>query len=299
MSLRQDNADLRLTQRGIDAGLIAKDGDRAAAFGERVSAVSSALGSLRRIVRPRADWGGAADNVNTALSSSSSSLSPFFGTDLTSTNAAEDSREASTEKEADKESIEADLADPIAALHARQKDGKWKSAAEVLSMPEITLEQVIRAIRKLPPPPPPPAKFRYQSQVEPNAASLPKRFVVAGEEDKADLFNFDVPKLAWETVEAECKYFNYLQRQEGEMVRWRLGGQVIIPRTIQYTSEAFPAFSAEDLEALNKAKPVTMHQASQLQGVTPHALVYLHHYITRGKHQAHQQHQQQQNSFRK
>ena len=49
----------------------------------------------------------------------------------------------------------------------------------------------------------------------------------------------------------------------------------------RYTAEAFPAFSAEELERLTKERPATLHAASQMEGLTPHTLVYLQNYINK------------------
>ena len=59
---------------------------------------------------------------------------------------------------------------------------------------------------------------------------------------------------------------------------------MLLPPDIAYTKDIFPSFSSEELEKLRKHRPVTLHEASQIQGVTPHALIYLHSYVTRGKH---------------
>ena len=68
------------------------------------------------------------------------------------------------------------------------------------------------------------------------------------------------------------------------MVRWKRGGAVELPADLKYTHEFFPAMSTEELERLTKVRPVTMHAASQLEGLTPHSLVYLHNYVVNGKH---------------
>ena len=57
-----------------------------------------------------------------------------------------------------------------------------------------------------------------------------------------------------------------------------------IPDDIMYNKDIFPSFSSEELEKLRTTKPSTLHAASQIQGITPHALIYLHSYISRGRH---------------
>jgi tRNA U34 5-carboxymethylaminomethyl modifying enzyme MnmG/GidA len=100
------------------------------------------------------------------------------------------------------------------------------------------------------------------------------------QQDEA-LSSFDVPNLVFDTVEASCKYSKYLERQSNEMERWRSGGAVLLPPGLEYTRENFPSFSSEELEHLHREKPVSLQAASQIQGLTPHALIYLHNFVTR------------------
>jgi len=72
--------------------------------------------------------------------------------------------------------------------------------------------------------------------------------------------------------------------QEDEMARWKRSAALVLPPDLEYSKDAFPSFSAEELEKLRTARPATLHAASQIQGVTPHALIYLHTYVTRGRH---------------
>ena len=67
-------------------------------------------------------------------------------------------------------------------------------------------------------------------------------------------------------------------------LRWKKSSSMVLPTDIAYNKDIFPSFSSEELEKLRKHRPVTLHEASQIQGVTPHALIYLHSYVTRGKH---------------
>ena len=200
LSLRQDNADIRLTQKGIDAGIVGKE--RAEFLRERERGISSSLQVLESIKLPRTEWA-------------------TFGE----------------------------------AFQMRQKDGRYKSAADVLSMPDITLEEIVKVVRSV------------------------------GDRNSDDaLQGFTVDPLVFDTVEAIAKYANYLDRQEDEMTRWRKSGSTPLPADIHYTKDVFPSFSAEELEKLRVARPATLHAASQIQGITPHALIYLQTYISRGKH---------------
>ena len=161
LSLRQDNADLRLTRKGLKAGLVVSE-DRLLCLEDRESGIAEAMYVLNQLKRPRADWSAQGE-----------------------------------------------------AYRMSQKDGKHKSAADVLSMPEVTLESIIKVIRSM-------------GQRE------------SGESDGFDetaLATFDVPKLVFDTAEAECKYSKYPERQSDEMERWRSGGAVTLPPARVYTGK--------------------------------------------------------------
>lgn len=200
LSLRQDNADIRLTKKGIEAGMVSEE--RQAMLKRREDGITAALDTLGAVSMPRPDWA-------------------VYGE----------------------------------AFQMRQKDGKHKSAAEVLSMPDVTLSQIIDIVREL--------------------------GVKRGDDALA---NFSVDHLVYDTVEAISKYINYLSRQEEEMARWKKSGAMLLPTDLVYSSEFFPSFSAEELERLSKSRPTTLHAASQLQGITPQTLIYLHMHISRGRH---------------
>lgn len=54
-----------------------------------------------------------------------------------------------------------------------------------------------------------------------------------------------------------------------------------IPSDVVYTHEKLPSMSSEELEKLNAVRPETFAAASQIQGMTPHSLVYLYNHVTR------------------
>jgi tRNA uridine 5-carboxymethylaminomethyl modification enzyme len=209
LSLRQDNADLRLTAAGHEAGLVGNE--RMHYLEEREAALLRCTSVLDSVVLPRAAWA-------------------TFGP----------------------------------AFQMKQGDGQKKSANAVLSMPNIFLADIVAAINAL---------GRGDSGVAPSQAPVPNEVWAT----------FSVPQLVYDTLEATAKYANYLSRQEEEMERWRRGAHVSIPHTVTYTHTTFPSFSNEELELLAHHRPDTLHAASQLQGITPHSLVYLHNFITRGR----------------
>jgi len=147
----------------------------------------------------------------------------------------------------------------------------------VLSMPDVELAQVVGIIRGFGASDAAEATAAAEDRVDPQEDLLGERESVTPGAMQA----FAVSPLVYDTVEATCKYSNYLSRQEEEMARWRRGGAVVLPADLEYSHALFPAFSAEEIEILKRERPVTLHAASQIQGLTPHTLVYLYNFVTR------------------
>ena len=72
------------------------------------------------------------------------------------------------------------------------------------------------------------------------------------------------------------------------MERWKKSGSLKLPADLVYNNAFFPSLSNEELEKLNRHRPDTLHMASQIQGVTPFAVLHLHNYLTRGRYQQQQ-----------
>jgi tRNA uridine 5-carboxymethylaminomethyl modification enzyme len=87
------------------------------------------------------------------------------------------------------------------------------------------------------------------------------------------------PKAVADTVEATIKYNSYAIRQQRDMNSWRRAQGVRIPPDVAYTSSNFPCLSNEELEKLDAVRPNTFADASQISGITPQSLIYLHHYV--------------------
>ncbi len=208
LSLRADNADLRLTEKGWHAGLVHEE--RITALRERQGRVETSLQQLERFVLPIRTW---------------MHLEETKGLDMS------------------------------------VRDGAPKSAAEVLSLKDITLDEMETVMLKV-------------------APTLP----VDEEKGEVPLVVVTTPDAAKDTVEAACKYRFYLERQEKEMDAWRRNSNLRIPMDIVYSRENFPSLSAEEIQKLKAGRPATFHAASQISGITPHSLVYLFNYVTkRGK----------------
>lgn len=199
LSLRQDNADLRLTQRGIDAGFVSKE--REYYLKQRQEKFSAAMSFLNDFKLTRTEWSKQGESFNIT-----------------------------------------------------QREGGYKTAVDILALPDVTLEQVVQVIQ------------------------------TKGKEENDDVKStFNIPYSVFDTVEAESKYANYLSRQELEMNRWKRHNLMKIPDDIVYSKTTFPSFSSEELEILNRYRPDTIHAASQLQGLTPHAIIYLQNHLLKGR----------------
>jgi tRNA uridine 5-carboxymethylaminomethyl modification enzyme len=195
LSLRQDNADIRLTKKGFEAGFVGAD--RLLAVTDRDFHLHRCMGVLNSFALPRLEWA----------------------------------------KKGEK-------------FQMSHGNGKYKSASEVLSMADVTLQEIVELIN-----------------------------------DRGELMgnntfsSFAVNSYVYDTVEATAKYSNYLVRQDDEMSRWKRSNATPLPADIIYNHEVFPSMSSEELEQLNKHRPLTLHAASQLQGVTPHSVIYLQNYL--------------------
>jgi tRNA U34 5-carboxymethylaminomethyl modifying enzyme MnmG/GidA len=136
-------------------------------------------------------------------------------------------------------------------------DGRKKTAAEILSFSSVSLQDIIRTIQEVSPSP------SSETREESSAVSL------------------DITPIIADTVDANCKYSLYLDRQETEINRFKIEGGTLIPKEVEYTQITLPALSLEELEKLRSHRPETLHHASLIEGMTSAGLMYLHHYIKR------------------
>ena len=75
------------------------------------------------------------------------------------------------------------------------------------------------------------------------------------------------------TAAVECYYRPYLLRQARDVEELRRDEGLHLPPQVNYS--LLPGLSAEDAEALSRARPVTLAAAARVPGVTPSALVAL------------------------
>ena len=82
-----------------------------------------------------------------------------------------------------------------------------------------------------------------------------------------------IDPLVAEQVEIQAKYSGYIERQRDEIERAQRNDEKRIPDNFDYS--VISGLSAEVQEKLMKVKPITIGQASRIQGVTPAAISLL------------------------
>ncbi|MBI1186426.1 MAG: tRNA uridine-5-carboxymethylaminomethyl(34) synthesis enzyme MnmG [Alphaproteobacteria bacterium] len=82
-----------------------------------------------------------------------------------------------------------------------------------------------------------------------------------------------LPQTAREQLEIDALYAGYLERQEADVVAFKRDEQLALPADLDYARVG--GLSAEIRQKLAAAKPVTLGQASRIEGVTPGALTAL------------------------
>jgi tRNA uridine 5-carboxymethylaminomethyl modification enzyme len=137
--------------------------------------------------------------------------------------------------------------DSMGGAQMSKKEGEKKTAEQILGMPHVTLKDVEDVMM---------SELRDRGEVfRPTAASV------------------------YDTVEAAVKYHAYAQSQHRDMESWRRAQGARIPPDIVYSNEALPTLSNEELEKLDRVRPNTFAEASQISGLTPQSLVYLFHHV--------------------
>ena len=209
ISLRADNADLRLTRKGAEHGLVT-DPERLAALDMRETLITDNIDRLKNFKLFVTEW------------------AKRGGNDLMGG----------------------------AAANRPGREGHKKSAEEILGMPNVSLKDVEKIMADV-----------FEEEKE----------ATDSENESLDL----TPSSVYDTVEASVKYKSYVVRQEKDIESWRKAQGAKIPPTIVYDHEIMPTFSKEEIEKLNRFRPSTFAEASQISGLTPQSIVYLYHHVTK------------------
>ena len=219
ISLRADNADLSLTRKGAEHGLVI-DPERLAALDMRQEMIASNVERLRNFKLYVTDW------------------AERGGNDLMGG----------------------------AAAHRTGRESNKKSAEEVLGMPNVSLKMVEQIMADV---------FD-----EDQKARLPTVDGKAtSDHDSGGTKLNPTPSSVYDTVEASVKYKSYVVRQEKDIESWRRAQGVRIPPNVVYDHGVMPTFSKEEIEKLDRFRPSTFAEASQISGLTPQSLVYLYHHV--------------------
>lgn len=83
----------------------------------------------------------------------------------------------------------------------------------------------------------------------------------------------EVDPVAATTVEVECRYKGYLQRQQREIEQLREAQSLVLPPSFDF--DALPSLSTAEKEKLNEARPTSVHAASRIQGIKPSSIMVL------------------------
>ena len=226
ISLRADNADLRLTQKGANYGLVT-DPERLAALDLRRTLITDNVDRLRNFKLYVTDWG----------------------------------------KRGGEE-----LMGGVAA-HRPGRESHKKSAEEVLGMPNVSLRMVEDIMADVMVEE---AREKQQSTMDDEESGEMTEVLTAA---AAAAMMIPTPSSVYDTVEASVKYKSYVVRQEKDIESWRRSQGVKIPPNIIYNHSLMPTFSKEEIEKLDRYRPSSFAEASQISGLTPQSLVYLYHHV--------------------
>ena len=221
ISLRADNADLRLTRKGAEHGLVT-DPERLAALDMRRTLIEDNVERLRNFKLYVTDWGSRGGD---------------------------------------------DLMGGVAA-HRPGRESHKKSAEEVLGMPNVSLKMVEDIM----------ADVMEEERGGGRSTTTEGGGSLSDENDPGATM-IPTPSSVYDTVEASVKYKSYVVRQERDIESWRRAQGVRIPPNIIYDHARMPTFSKEEIEKLDRYRPNTFAEASQISGLTPQSLVYLYHHV--------------------
>ncbi|MGO9862151.1 MAG: tRNA uridine-5-carboxymethylaminomethyl(34) synthesis enzyme MnmG [Terriglobales bacterium] len=135
-----------------------------------------------------------------------------------------------------------------------------QTLAQLLKRPEITIEQLAPALKKLAPP------FFARDFSATSASSAVNAFSLSSE-----------IRNELNSIETEIKYAGYLDQQQRAIDRLKKAEQRRIPDWFDY--RAVSGLSREMQEKLGKVVPQTLGQASRIPGVTPAAVSLINVYI--------------------
>ena len=87
----------------------------------------------------------------------------------------------------------------------------------------------------------------------------------------------NIPDFAWEHLETEAVYSGYIERQARDIAAFRRDEGLRIPESFNY--QEIGGLSNEVISKLEKVRPLTLGQASRIEGVTPGSLTAVLAYV--------------------
>ncbi|MFB3925088.1 MAG: tRNA uridine-5-carboxymethylaminomethyl(34) synthesis enzyme MnmG [Syntrophales bacterium] len=90
-----------------------------------------------------------------------------------------------------------------------------------------------------------------------------------------------LPPAVRQQVEIQCKYEGYLKRQESEVRKFKNMEKILIPQDFDFSE--IPGLSSELAQKLTEVRPVSLGQASRIEGMTPAAMSVLMIVLKRNK----------------
>ena len=99
----------------------------------------------------------------------------------------------------------------------------------------------------------------------------------------------DIPTYLHSQIETNCRYANYVKRQEADIEAMRRDDALQIPNDIDFS--AIGGLSSESIELFNRFKPASIGQANRIAGLTPAAIICVLRYIRRNPKSTRAQHQ--------
>jgi tRNA U34 5-carboxymethylaminomethyl modifying enzyme MnmG/GidA len=249
LSLRAENADMRLTRRGHEAGVVSRE--RFEHFCERERLARKGLQRLAAFTLPAGRW------------------TQLLGARVSEEHRARSAEEVLAMPEATVERLEGIMRSER-RRQRRELAGKGHGEA---AAPPGTAEGVETAAL---------ADTGDAAPTSPSlppaeAASAPAAAVVDADVDADDADDAAVtvavhPRVR-EHVEVLVKYRGYLEKQAKEMASFRAGDATPIPPDLDWGS--LSGVSREEADLLSAARPVSIHAASRIAGVRPSTLMLL------------------------
>ena len=88
-----------------------------------------------------------------------------------------------------------------------------------------------------------------------------------------------IPPQIHSQIETDCRYANYIKRQQADIEAMRRDEALVIPQDVDFSH--IGGLSSESIELFKRFKPTSIGQANRIPGLTPAAIVCVLRYIRR------------------